>query len=139
MRDIIQIRRFLVGAGVALAIIAMGEARAAEEHNYNTKHALIYKRVTPEQFAPLPDNTTLAMMCSKCKTVTVLTKRDLATKPGKGTIQEAMPTHACPGCGGALVLKRDSKETAWVHFCKHCGEHAVDCCAPAANAKTAGK
>jgi len=117
----------------------MGAARAAEEPNYSSKHALIYKSVTPEQFAALPDKTPMAMLCAKCKTVTVLTKRDLATKPGKGTVQEAILTHACPGCSGALVLKRDSKETTWVHSCKHCGDHTVDCCAPLGSAKAPAK
>jgi hypothetical protein len=124
---------------LVIPMLLVAAAHAAGEHNYNTKHALIYKSVTPEQFAALPDKTPMAMMCSKCKTVTVLTKRDLATKPGKGVVQEVMPTHACPGCGGALVLKRASKETTWIHFCKQCGEHTVDCCAPASSVKSAGK
>jgi predicted RNA-binding Zn-ribbon protein involved in translation (DUF1610 family) len=129
----------MIGAGCALAFLAPSEARATGEHDYSSKHALIYKSVTPIQFAALPDKTPVAMLCAQCKTVTVLTKRDLATKPGKGVVQEAMPTHACPGCGGALVLKRDSKETTWVHSCKHCGNHTLDCCAPAGSAKAAGK
>lgn len=124
---------------LVMSMLLVAAAHAAEGHNYSSKHALIYKSVTPEQFVALPETTPMAMMCSQCKTVTVLTKRDLATKPGKGVVQEAVPAHACPGCSGALVLKRDSKETTWVHSCKHCGDHAVDCCAPVGGAKAAAK
>lgn len=112
----------------ALFMLAVASTQGAG-YDYSTKHALIYKQVTPRQFAALPDTASLAMMCSKCKTVMVMTKRELGTKPGRGTVTEAMPTHACPGCGGKLALKPGGKETEWVHTCKKCGDHSVTCCA----------
>lgn len=123
---------------IGLALLASASAQA-QSYDYSTKHALIYKQVTPQQFAALPDTASLAMMCAKCKTVMVLTKRDLATKPGRGSVVEPMPTHACPGCGGKLALKPGGKETEWVHTCKHCGDHAVTCCALVEAGKAGGK
>lgn len=113
---------------IGLAVLASADVRAGD-HDYSTKHALIYKQVTPEQFASLPDSAPVAFMCPQCKSVEVLVKRDLAAKPGHGSETVAIPTHACPGCGGKFVVKPGSKETTWVHSCKHCGDHDVICCA----------
>jgi len=122
----------LLPQAVALivSVSALAVANAQHEgHDYSSKHALIYKPVTPQQFAALSDTASLAMMCAKCKTVMILTKRDLGTKPGHGSAVEPTPAHTCPGCGGKLALKPGGKETEWVHTCKNCGDHAVTCCA----------
>ncbi|MBI5686723.1 MAG: hypothetical protein HZC54_16780 [Verrucomicrobia bacterium] len=122
----------------ALSTLAAAIAQGAD-HDYSTKHALIYKQVTPQQFAALPDTASLAMMCAKCKTVMVMTKRELGTKPGRGSVMEPMTTHTCPGCGGKLALKPGGKETEWVHTCKDCGDHSVTCCALVEGGKPAAK
>lgn len=123
---------------VALSMLATASAQG-QGYDYSTKHALIYKQVTPRQFAALPDTASLAMMCSKCKTVMVMTKRDLGTKPGRGSVVEPIATHTCPGCGGKLALKPGGKETEWVHTCKDCGDHSVTCCALVEGGKAADK
>ena len=131
---------FLQTIALIVALSALATAHAqSKDYDYSTKHALIYKQVTPQQFAALPDTASLAMMCSKCKTVMVMTKRDLSTKPGRGSVVEPIATHTCPGCGGKLALKRGGKETEWVHTCQKCGDHSVTCCALVEGGKTADK
>ncbi|MFA6561302.1 MAG: hypothetical protein WCV00_05285 [Verrucomicrobiia bacterium] len=124
MKSLMQTTALIIG----LAFLAAADAQA-QGYDYSTKHALTYKQVTPQQFAALPDTASLAMMCAKCKTVMVMTKRDLSTKPGRGSVLEPIATDTCPGCGKKLVLKRGGKETEWVHSCKDCGDHSVNCCA----------
>ncbi len=124
MKSLTQTTALIVGLAFLAAVGAQ-----AQGYDYNTKHALLYKQVTPRQFAALPANASLAMMCAKCKTVMIMTKRDLMTKPGRDTVLEPIATDTCPGCGKKLVLKPGGKETEWVHSCKDCGDHFVTCCA----------
>ncbi|MBI5686720.1 MAG: hypothetical protein HZC54_16765 [Verrucomicrobia bacterium] len=115
---------------VALTVAALLPAVGAQEkgRDYSTKPWLHYKSVMPQEFVALPETARVAMSCPKCRTVTVLTKRELSVKPGRGAVVEPISTHACPDCSWKITLKRSSKETTWIHSCRQCGDHPVLCC-----------
>jgi hypothetical protein len=57
-------------------------------------------------------------MCSLCK-VPVTISEQVATKPGRGTIQATVSVDQCPGCGAKLAT--ELKQTKYVHVCaNHC-------------------
>src|SRR5437867_7173842 len=59
---------------------------------------------TDNDFDKLPDHATVAMACAKCKSVTIMTKRDLvAGKPARGQKEVTIVVHQCPGCGGEMT------------------------------------
>lgn len=126
-------------AALTMAVLLPVASAQEKGHDYSTKAWLNYKSVPPKAFEALPETTRVAMACAQCKTVTVLTKRELSAKPGKGAVVEAISTHACPDCSGKIVLKRASKETTWLHSCKKCGDHPVICCVAGEGNKAAEK
>lgn len=101
----------------------------AQDARYSTKPWLPMTRIeTEKQFQQLPDKAQIAMACSKCKSVMVTTKRQVATKLSRGTVEESLMVHQCPGCGGTITVRGD-KQTQMVHTCSKCGDDSAFCCA----------
>lgn len=122
-------------AALALLIAGAVTGLSAQESRLSTKPWLPLKKIeTPEQFNALPPNAQIAMGCAKCKSVVVTTKRELTTKPGHGTAQEALTVDQCPGCGGTITV-RPGKQTEMVHTCSKCGDDSAFCCSTTPNAK----
>jgi hypothetical protein len=86
------------------------------------------KLETRQAYTNLPAKAQIAMACAKCKSVVVTTKRQLATRPNRGTVDELMIVHRCPGCDGKMVVRGD-KQTQMVHTCSKCGDNSAFCCA----------
>jgi predicted RNA-binding Zn-ribbon protein involved in translation (DUF1610 family) len=91
-----------------------------------------------EELNKLPDNSMIAMACSKCQSVVVMQKRQLGTKPGHGTQVVGVSVHRCPGCGGKMERKVGTKQVAWVHTCSQCGDESPFCCATTRGEATRG-
>jgi predicted RNA-binding Zn-ribbon protein involved in translation (DUF1610 family) len=130
----------LIIAIASMAFIAINHVQAydysksSKEWNRKAFHSV----ETPKAVDELPEDAQIAMACSKCKSVTMITKKELATKPGHGTKEEVTSVHQCPGCGGKITTKSTGKETAYIHTCSECGEKSAFCCATKAGEKTSG-
>jgi predicted RNA-binding Zn-ribbon protein involved in translation (DUF1610 family) len=121
----------------ALALLA---ATVTGQAAVQTSKPWLFKKLESEkQLAELSDDARIAMACSKCKSVTVITKRDLvAGRPGHGQKEITMVVHQCPGCGGEMTRKAGTKETAWAHTCSKCGDDSAFCCATESGKATSG-
>lgn len=89
----------------------------------------------------LKSGDTIAMACSKCKTIWVSKVKpgakgaEVLMADGKPT--QLIGTHACKGCGSEVVIKGHGKgkKALLVHTCKACGEHSAFCCSTTKGAK----
>lgn len=109
-------KMFLITCLVALAITA----RAAD----------IKQRPQPPKQAS-PESVSMptkAMVCSQCKTVAVVSQRNLGGKPGFPQPPTITMVHKCPGCRDTFVRKAGTKEMDLVHKCTAPGE-PIGCCA----------
>jgi predicted RNA-binding Zn-ribbon protein involved in translation (DUF1610 family) len=125
-------------AAVTLAVISLGQLTRAADIKQQPWRQL--KEVKSEsEMQALPDKATIAMACAKCKSVALVTKRDLvAGKPAQGQKEVTIMVHQCPGCGGEMSRKAGTKETAWVHTCSKCGDGSAFCCATEPGKPTTG-
>lgn len=90
---------------------------------------------TTQQVDELKTGDSIAMVCSKCKTVWITrVKRgvkgaELLTAKGEPT--ELIGTHACKGCNSAIVVAGHAKGdiTELKHTCGSCGDDSAFCCA----------
>ena len=90
---------------------------------------------TTQQLAALKPDDSIAMVCSKCKTVYVSRVKQ-GTKGAQvqlagGTPTEMIGTHACAGCGGKWTITGVGKgaTTELKHTCSMCGDDSAFCCA----------
>lgn len=118
--------------GLTLGVNAQDTSKASKPS------AQMQQVKTVKDFEALPSSATIAMACAKCKSIVVMGKKKAATKPGHGTVDEALVVHQCPGCGGKMTTKSDGKETMMKHICSQCGDDSAFCCATKAGEKTEG-
>ena len=90
---------------------------------------------TTQQLAELKPDDTIAMVCSKCKTVWT-TRVKQGTKGAQllmanGQPTEMIGTHACAGCNSTLTVVGHAKGdiTELKHTCAACGDDSAFCCA----------
>jgi len=127
------------GIAASLVLIGGGISNAQDEsHSSRPWRGEIRKMETSKENSNHYKDSTITMSCPECKTVKTITKKELGTKPGRGTIVQVGSTHKCPGCGNKITTKSMGKETAFVHTCKECGEKTSYCCATKLGEKTPG-
>jgi hypothetical protein len=90
---------------------------------------------TTQQLAELKPDDTIAMVCSKCKTVWT-TRVKQGTKGAQLLMENGQPTeligtHACQGCNSTLTVVGHAKGdiTELKHTCAACGDDSAFCCA----------
>ena len=121
-------RNRLMEFAAALAVAAAIGANA-QDSSTSSKPWLPFKQVgTVKEFKELPAKTQIAMACTKCKSVVVTVKRNLASKPSRGTVEDLLVVDQCPGCGGKMTVRGD-KQTQMMHTCSKCGDDSGFCCA----------
>ncbi len=83
---------------------------------------------TREQAEALKPGDTIAMVCTKCKSVMV---HNVTTEKGHIQVMTVGEKHLCPGCNTYITVvgvghgaKNEVK-----HVCEKCGEDSVFCCA----------
>jgi hypothetical protein len=107
-----------------LAIVTVQSASAADIRNWP-------KWMQPksaEKVISTPASPSKAMDCSKCTTVTVVSRRDLVPgKSGHGFTYVSQPVHQCGGCGDTLARKSGTKELELAHNCTAVGQKALCC------------
>lgn len=96
---------------------------------------------TTKDAAALKDDDTMAMVCSKCRTVWV-TRVKQGVKGAQllmegGQPKELIGTHACAGCNSTITVTGHAKGdiTELKHSCKACGDDSAFCCATTKDAK----
>jgi hypothetical protein len=128
------------GVAVALAVLAGAPltARAAEPMKpmKGGEHLLMLQGInTKQQVDALKTDDTIAMVCAKCKTVSI-TRVKQGTKGAQllmegGQPKELIGTHACVGCKSTIEVAGVQKgaHTELKHICKACGDDSAFCCA----------
>ena len=86
-----------------------------------------------QQAAKVPKGQTVAMACTKCRTVLL---SDANTKKGFLGWFQSDTKHECPGCGVEFSMKdvpagQGGKVSVseYVHTCTKCGDDSAFCCA----------
>ena len=93
------------------------------------EHLMMLNQITtPAQAEELKPGDSIAMVCSKCKSVMV---HNVTTEKGHIKIMTVGEKHLCPGCGSTIttvgVGKQAKNEVK--HVCEKCGSDSVFCCA----------
>jgi len=128
-------RRIVLLALAATALLfVLADQVAAQTRN---KESISNPIQTQEQAQALPENSKVAMVCAKCKTVQLATeKKTFLTWFSQKT------EHLCPGCGGYWIYtQRNIKglgAAPYVHTCSKCGSESVFCCSSSPSTKTPG-
>src|SRR5882672_1961951 len=123
----IRMNKLMTVMTTVLLAVSTTRAVRAQDASQSTKpwNTLTHIKTTND-FVALPGNATIVMSCPKCKSVTMIIKENVTTKPGHGTIETALQVDQCPGCGGKMTT--ELKQTKMVHTCSMCGAGAF-CCA----------
>lgn len=123
----------LVLATATTAFLGLGlSLHAADEHlQMKGGQHLVYLN-SPQGAANLKKGDTVAMVCAKCKNVTVVR---VEKKGGREFLKEGSK-HACTGCSSEIVVvamgnrgsdKQHLRDVK--HVCKSCGDDSAFCCA----------
>jgi len=139
-------KKHFLGAGVAFTI-AMGSWLSGAGCATSTgadqmkpmkggEHLLMLNKIeTTQDLNALKTDDSIAMVCSKCKTVWV-TRVKQGVKGAQLLMEDGQPTeligtHACKGCNSTLTVVSHAKGdiTELKHSCKACGDDSAFCCA----------
>lgn len=83
---------------------------------------------TTNQAAALKPGETIAMACTKCKSVMV---HNVSTEKGHIQVMTVGEKHLCPGCDSTITVVGvgKGKHNEVKHTCAKCGDKSVFCCA----------
>ena len=141
MKNTNQLQKCLVRSALALAVAALAWLPArAQETNAPMKpmkggeHLMMLNHITTQaQVDELKPGDSIAMVCSKCKSVST----EFITKESKGNVTTMTPgeKHLCPGCGSVVTVVGVGKgASAQIkHVCEMCGSDSAFCCATSTN------
>jgi hypothetical protein len=92
------------------------------------EHLMMLNIKTRAEAEALKADDTVAMVCSKCKSVMV---HNVSTEKGHIQIMTVGSKHTCPGCNATITVVGTGKEAKDVvkHSCSKCGDDSVFCCA----------
>lgn len=135
------IRSLTVAAAVAVVTIVGLTAQAADDSKpmkpmKGSEHLLMLQGIgTKQEVDALKADDSLAMVCAKCKTVTVARVKQ-GVKGAQLLMEGFQPkemigTHACKGCKSTLTVVGHGKGdiTELKHSCGACGDDSAFCCA----------
>jgi hypothetical protein len=145
MKTLHYISKSILGAAVTFALVMSAimplSLKAADEKKAMApmkggEHLSMLQGINTKQEAEaLKPEDTMAMVCSKCKTVWVsrvkqgMKGAQILNEHGVGA--DLIGTHACKGCGSTLTVTGHAKGdiTELKHSCKVCGDGSAFCCA----------
>ena len=83
---------------------------------------------TTSQAEELKTGDTIAMVCSKCKSVMI---HNVSTEKGHIKVMAVGEKHLCPGCQSTITVVGVGKgaKDEVKHVCEKCGSDSVFCCA----------
>src|SRR6266704_3481801 len=116
---------------IACAAVALAfTANAADQTMKGAEHLLHLQGIkTKAQADALKPGDTMAMVCTKCKSVIV---HNITTEKGHIKTMTVGEKHLCPGCNTYIKVVGGGKQGAKdevKHVCEKCGEDSVFCCA----------
>jgi hypothetical protein len=117
-----------------LAIFAGMNAPAADLVKGGERLITLNKIETKAEAEALKPGDTVAMACTKCKSVTV---HNVTTEKGHIKTMTVGEKHLCPGCNSTIEVVRVGKRAKDVvkHVCKSSGDASVFCCATKSSSK----
>lgn len=126
------LRRFSLSSGLAVALAfaawPLGRVNAGPELKGYQRSLQLRSLNTKAQAEALKPDDAIAMICAKCKSVTV----EYVTLE-KGHIRHVTPgeKHLCPGCNSSIQVVGSGKQavTEVKHVCDSCGDSSAFCCA----------
>lgn len=131
----------MVAAVVAgVAMLAFNTVSAAEILKGGQVMMKFSELKTEKEVKDLKENDSIAMVCSKCKTVMVGRVKQGAkgaeVMMAGGPPKEFFGKHTCEGCKSEIEIVGvgKGKERVIKHSCKACGEGSAFCCATKADA-----
>lgn len=130
-------KKNLLGAAVAIAMATAWlpiTASGADETKpmkpmKGGEHLMMLNQInTPAQAQDLKPGDSIAMVCSKCKSVAV---EHVNIEKGHIRTVTVGEKHICPGCGGQIEVVGHGKQKHDVvtHTCSKCGDDSAFCCA----------
>jgi hypothetical protein len=93
------------------------------------EHLMMLTHVsTPAQAEELKPGDSIAMVCSKCKSVMI---HNVTTEKGHIKVMTVGEKHLCPGCQSTITVVGTGKQAKneVKHTCDKCGNDSVFCCA----------
>jgi hypothetical protein len=128
--NLISTSRLTAGLAAALlyAVLLPATASAAEQMK-GGEHMLHLQGIkTKAEADALQPGDTIAMVCSKCKSVMI---HNVRTEKGHVQLMTVGEKHLCPGCGTTIKVVgvgHGAKDEV-KHVCDKCGSDSVFCCA----------
>ena len=128
-----QMFKFIAGSSLALAV-AIGvwlpvQGQAADQVKGGQYLLQLQGIKTQAEAEALKPGDTIAMVCAKCKSVTI--QRVETEEKGHVKRMVVGEKHLCPGCNTTIevvgVGKGANREVK--HVCKACGDDSAFCCA----------
>ena len=118
-----------MSAAFALVMAASLPVTARADEPMRGAEMLMMKPInTQAQAEELKAGDSMAMVCSKCKSVTV---HNVTTEKGHVKVMTVGEKHMCPGCGGHMTVVGAGKgrHDVVTHVCDKCGSDSAFCCA----------
>lgn len=124
---------FVAGLLASAALPAYG-AESGSAKGGASKLLSLSQIKTPVEAEALKPGDAIAMVCSKCKSVSV----EYITQDSKHLAKMVVgEKHLCPGCRSTIEVVGHGKNKTEVvrHVCKECGDESAFCCATSKNGK----
>jgi hypothetical protein len=125
--------RSTVGLAFAVAVAAWlpgtVNAQEAMKPMKGGEHLVMLTHIsTTNQAEELKPGDSIAMVCTKCKSVMV---HNVTTEKGHIQVMTLGEKHLCPGCNSTITVVGvgKGKKNEVKHTCETCGDNSVFCCA----------
>ena len=126
-------RKHILPMAFALTLVAWlpGTAHAQEPMKpmKGGEHLVMLTHInTTNQAEELKPGDSIAMVCTKCKSVMV---HNVTTEKGHIQVMTVGEKHLCPGCNSMITVVGvgKGKKNEVKHTCEKCGDNSVFCCA----------
>jgi hypothetical protein len=129
---------FCMALAAMVAILSPAKARADDQMKGGPHMLHLQGIKTTAEAEALKPGETMAMVCTKCKSVMV---NNVTTEKGHIKTMTVGEKHLCPGCDSTIkvVGVGKGKHGEVRHSCEKCGDKSVFCCATKpGSAPTAG-
>lgn len=115
-------------AAVALAISMLAGTSASAQQMKGAEHLLHSNAKTKADAEALKPGDSIAMACTKCKSVMT---HNVTTEKGHIKVMTIGEKHMCPGCKSTITVVGVGKgaKDEVKHVCEACGDDSVFCCA----------
>ena len=118
-----------IAMAVALAVWLPNNINAADQTMKGAEHLLHLQGIkTKAQGDALKPGDTMAMVCTKCKSVII---HNVTTEKGHIKTMTVGEKHLCPGCKSTIEVVGVQKgaHSEVKHVCQKCGDDSAFCCA----------